>query len=64
MPLERKRNVKIKTQQVRAERRKQAETMQAAYDKLSLQEKIDKLPIGGANKQRTRLLKLQESQKK
>ena len=43
------------TQQRRAERRKQAEARQAEYDKLSLQQKLDKLPVGGAKKQRARL---------
>lgn len=43
------------TKQMRAERRKRAEEMKAEYDKLSLQEKLDRLPLDGAKKQRTRL---------
>lgn len=57
---ERKSNVKTITKQIRADRRARAETMQAAYDKLSLQEKLNKLPIEGAQKQRARLLKQAE----
>lgn len=45
------------TKRIREERRARAETMQEAYNKLTLQEKLDKLPIGGAKKQRERLLK-------
>ena len=43
----------------RAERRKKAEEMQAEYDKLTLDEKLAKLPPEpGAKKQRARLLAL------
>jgi hypothetical protein len=41
----------------RAERRKAAEARQAEYDKLSLEEKLARLPPDGANKQRAKLLK-------
>jgi hypothetical protein len=36
-------------------RRKQAEERFAAYDQLSLQEKLERLPADGAKKQRARL---------
>jgi len=49
------RGMKI-TQTIRAERRAKAEARQAEYDKLSLEEKIARLPKDGANKQRARLL--------
>lgn len=44
------------TKQMRLERRKFAEEAQAAYDLLSIEEKIKRLPEGGANRQRLRLL--------
>lgn len=49
------------TKERRAERRKQAEVRQAEYDKLSLQQKLDKLPEGKSNKQRARLIALIEA---
>ena len=39
----------------KAERRKSAEERQKAYDALTPQQKLDKLPPTGSNKQRTRL---------
>lgn len=45
------------TKSIRAERRARAEAMQAEYNKLSLEEKIARLPKDGAKKQRARLLK-------
>jgi len=51
------------TKQIRLERRKQAEARQAEYDKLTLQQKIDRLPAEpAAKKQRARLLKALEKQ--
>lgn len=41
-------------------RKSEAKDRQAAYDKLSLQEKIDRLPATGATKQRARLQRLLE----
>lgn len=53
------------TKQMRSERRKVAEERQAEYDKLTLQQKIDRLPPEpGAAKQRARLLRLLEESKK
>lgn len=53
------------TQTMRAERRKRAEERQAEYDKLSLQEKLDRLPPEPACKrQRAKLLKAIEDAKK
>jgi len=47
------------TRQIRAERRARAEALQAEYDKLTLQQKIDRLPPEPqAAKQRARLLGL------
>ncbi len=47
------------TKQIRAERRARAEERQAEYDKLTLQQKIDRLPPEPhAAKQRARLLAL------
>lgn len=43
------------TKAIREMRRQRAEKRQADYDKLSLQEKLDRLPEGGANKQRAKL---------
>lgn len=49
------------TKQIRSERRVVAGELQAEYDKLTTQQKIDRLPKEGAVKQRLRLeLKLQE----
>ena len=53
------RGMKI-TQTIRAERRARAEARQAEYNKLSLEEKLARLPKDGANKQRARLLKKNE----
>ena len=54
------------TKQMRLERRQRAEARQAEYDKLTLQEKIERLPPEpAAKKQRARLLaKLQKQQEK
>lgn len=54
------------TKQIRAERRARAEERQAEYDKLTLQQKIDRLPPEpAAKKQRARLLaQLQKQQEK
>lgn len=53
------------TKQMRSERRKFAEERQAEYDKLTLQQKIDRLPAEpAAAKQRARLLRLLEESKK
>lgn len=43
------------TFEMRAERRKRAEARQAEYDKLSLQQKLDKVPAGGGKKERAKL---------
>lgn len=43
------------TQQRREERRKQANARNEEYNKLSLQQKLDRLPVGGAKKQRAKL---------
>ena len=43
------------TRQRRAERRNQAMQRQAAYDTLTTQQKLDKLPATGATRQRERL---------
>jgi hypothetical protein len=50
------------TQVIRAERRARALKMQEEYDKLSLQEKIARLPKVGAKKQRAKLEALLEKQ--
>ena len=53
------------TKQIKELRRKFAEERQAEYDKLTLQQKIDRLPPEpGAKKQRARLLALLEESKK
>jgi hypothetical protein len=53
------------TKQIKEQRRKFAEERQAEYDKLTLQQKIDRLPPEpGAKKQRARLLALLEESKK
>jgi len=44
-----------KTKAIKEERRKQAELNNAEYNKLTTQQKIDRLPIGGAKKQRAKL---------
>ena len=49
------------TQAIRAERRARAESMKKEYDKLSLEEKLARLPKDGANKQRARLSKKTEN---
>lgn len=43
------------TQAMRAERRKRAEERNAEYNKLTLQQKLEKLPTNGANRQRAKL---------
>ncbi len=52
------------TKQIKEQRRKFAEEAQAEYNKLTIQQKLDRLPPDGANKQRARLLALLEAQKK
>lgn len=55
---ERKKEVNMSskvTRRVRDIRRKAAEERQAIYDKLSTQEKLDRLPEDGAMKQRAKL---------
>jgi hypothetical protein len=54
------RSVKTITKQIRSERRKRAEAMKVEYDKLTLQQKFDQLPIDGAKKQKAKLAKLLE----
>lgn len=44
------------TQAVRTNRRKEAELRQKAYDQLTVQEKLAKLPEGHCEKQRKKLL--------
>lgn len=46
------------TKQMKLEKRKIAEEAKAEYDKLSLKQKIDRLPKDGAKKQRARLMEL------
>ena len=48
------------TFEMRAERRKRAEDRQAEYDKLSLEQKLAKLPVNGAKKERAKLERLME----
>lgn len=55
--------MKTITSQMRAERRAIAEARQEAYNKLSLAEKLAKLPENGATKQRAKLLALMEKEK-
>jgi hypothetical protein len=43
------------TKIIRAERRKAADLRNEEYNKLSLQQKLEKLPVDGAKKQRARL---------
>lgn len=50
------------TEQIRSEKRKRAEARQAEYDKLTLQQKIERLPANGAMKQRAKLLALLDKQ--
>jgi hypothetical protein len=52
------------TQSIRAQRRKAAEQRKADYDKLTLEQKLAKLPAGAANKQRARLEALIAAAKK
>ena len=53
------------TRSIRQGRRDAAEKRQAEYDKLSTQEKIDKLPPEpGAKKQRAKLIKKLEAESK
>lgn len=44
-------------------RQQEAKDRQTVYDKLSVQEKLDKLPFDGAKRQRARLTDLLEKQK-
>lgn len=53
-----------KTRRVREALRKSAEERQAAYDKLSLSEKLARLPKDGAKKQRARLTAMMNNDKK
>lgn len=46
------------TKQRKEERRKQAELRQMEYDKLSIQEKLARLPIGKCERQRIKLTSL------
>lgn len=50
------------TKQMRAEKRAQAEQRQEEYNKLSLAEKLAKLPKDGATKQRKKLQALLNQQ--
>ena len=53
------------TREIVAYRRKNAEALKAEYDKLTTQQKLDKLPPEpGAKKQRARLLAQLEAEKK
>ena len=53
-----------KTKAIKEERRKQAELDNAEYNKLTTQQKLDRLPINGAKKQRAKLeAKLVQEQK-
>lgn len=53
------------TKAIRAERRAFAEKLHDEYNKLTLQQKLDRLPVGGAKKQRARLeAQLQKQQEK
>jgi len=53
-----------KTKAIKEERRKQAELDNAEYNKLTTQQKLDRLPINGAKKQRAKLeTKLAQEQK-
>lgn len=45
------------TKSMKAERRAKAEERQAEYDKLTLDQKLAKLPVDGAKRQRDRLTK-------
>lgn len=51
------------TAQIRSERQARATQRQAEYNKLSLQEKLARLPEPGAKKQRARLLGLIQAEK-
>lgn len=53
-----------KTKSMRESLRKQANERKVAYDLLSIQEKLNKLPEGHSEKQRTRLLAQLEAEKK
>lgn len=55
-----------KTAQIRKERRERAERVaeETGWSKLSIDEKLARLPEGGANKQRARLLKQKEELEK
>lgn len=48
------------TKSMRAERKAKAEARQAEYDKLTLDQKLAKLPVDGAKRQRARLTKQTE----
>ena len=48
--------MKTITKQIRAERRAKSEELKKAYDALTIDQKLAKLPINGAKKQRARLL--------
>lgn len=53
-----------KTKEIRKTLRKQADDRKTEYDKLTLQQKLDKLPEGHCERQRQRLLKALEEEKK
>lgn len=48
------------TAAMRVERRKAAEARQAEYDKLTLQQKLDRVPANGGKKVRAKLERLME----
>lgn len=52
------------TQQIRAERRARAAqiAIESGWSKLTLQQQLDRLPVGGANKQRARILLTMQNQ--
>lgn len=50
--------MKTITKYIRQERRQAAETRKTEYDKLSFEEKMARLPMGGASKQRKRFAKI------
>ncbi len=49
------------TKRMREERRARAEKAKAEYDKLSIDEKLAKLPVDGAKRQRARLEALKQA---
>ncbi len=51
------------TKTIRERRRKEGQARQAEYNKLTIQQKLDRLPVGEAKKQRARLEAALEAQK-